>query len=148
MKITKRKLDVAMQRSCSIAQKYVLRIIRHTPNDKVYLQALYRLVKRKDLPITDCIELTLIVEYIMLTSRLPQVKDLSSSMTAEELELVEDRLFIACMWLTRWSKKLKSVLIRFLGKDGVEEMMWSYYDVSDKTKGGRIFGDLLEIYSE
>lgn len=147
MKITKKRLDVAMQRACNLAHKYVLRIIRHTPNDKVYLQALYRLIKGKNLPI-DCTELPLVIEYMLRTSRVPQVKDLSASMTSEELELVEDRLFIACMWVTRWGKKLENVLIRFLGKDGIEKMVWAYYDVSDKTQGGRIFGDLLEIYSE
>lgn len=92
MKITKKRLDVAMQRACNLAHKYVLRIIRHTPNDKVYLQALYRLIKGKNLPI-DCTELPLVIEYMLRTSRVPQVKDLSASMTSEELELVEDRLF-------------------------------------------------------
>lgn len=147
MKITKKKLDVAMLRSCNLAQKYVLRIIRHTPNDKVYLQALYRLIKGKDLPL-NCTELNLIMDFMKLTMRLPQVEDLSSTMSHEELELVEDRIIMSCIWVTRWGRKLENVLTRFLGKDGIEEMMWAYYNVSDKTKGGRIFGDLLELYSE
>jgi hypothetical protein len=137
-----------MQRACNLASRYVLKIIRHTPNDKVYLQALYRLVKGKNLPVNTCVELPLVIGYMKRTSRLPRVKDLSESMTSEELELVEDRLFIACMWVDRWGKKLEKVLIRFLGKDGIEKMMWAYYDVSDKTQGGIIFGHLLEVYTE
>jgi hypothetical protein len=69
-------------------------------------------------------------------------------MSAEELEQVEDRLHIASLWVEVWSRKLKSILVRLLSKDGIDQMMWAYYDVSDKTKGGYVFGDLLEGYSQ
>lgn len=147
MKISKRKLDSALQKSFGLAYKQVVRILRHTPNDRVYLEALRRLIRRENLP-ADSVELPLIVEFMLLNARLPRVKDLSSEMSAQEMEEVEDRLYIASLWVASWSRKLKSILIRLLGKDGIDQMMWAYYDVSDKTKGGHVFGDLLEGYSQ
>lgn len=147
MKISKRKLDSALQKSFGLAYKQVVRILRHTPNDRVYLESLRRLLKREKIP-SDNVELPLIVEFMILNARLPRVKDLSGEMSAQELEEVEDRLYIASLWVKNWSKKIKAILVRLLGKDGISQMMWSYYDVSDKTKGGHVFGDLLEVYSQ
>jgi hypothetical protein len=147
MKISKRQLDRALQKSFGLAYKQVLRILRHTPNDRVYLEALRRLLKRERLPANN-VALPLIVEFMILNTRLPRLKDSSRIMSAKELEEVEDRLYIASFWVENWSKKLKSILIRFLGKDGIDQMMWAYYDVSDKTKGGHVFGDLLEGYAQ